>query len=355
MPIKPNLFALATKELSQDAFIAWLLQWADPSCGEHNRSLHLVAQSFLKELLSLQGTPPGDINRVEAGRQWENIDVWAEVNDSHLLLIEDKVGTGPHSDQLSRYRATGEKWCQERGCQLVCVYIKTHSDSAHNLENVRRQGFAVLNRRRFLDLLEAHDIQNDIYTDFRDRLKDLERIESRFDQKKIGDWDGNDWKGLYQALEQRRPVVNWGYVNNPAGGFWNLVLNWFDLEGVCPYMQIEQGNLCFKVGEVYDSRRDIRERFHNLLMSSAQSDMGLQRPGRFGSGTYMTVAIVPRQIWLGQDDQVIHLDSVLSRLSRYEVWLKTTVGNAHKGAAPNGGPATPVGNSGVTDGAPSVS
>ena len=329
--MKPNLFALATKELSQDAFLAWLLQWADPRCHEHDSALHLVATSFVRELISLQGTPPGEINRVEAGRQWENVDVWAEVNDSHLIIIEDKVGTGQHSDQLSRYRATGEKWCQGKGCQLICVYIKTHSDSALNLENVRRQGFAVLHRRRFLELLETHKVDNDIYCDFRDRLRELERMESRFDQKSVGAWDGNDWKGFYQALEQRRPIVNWGYVNNPAGGFWNLVLNWFDLDRVCPYMQIEQGNLCFKVGEVYDARRDVRERFHSLLMSAALPDLGLQRPGRFGNGTYMTVAVVPRQVWLCADDEVIEIDAVLARLDRYESWLKSIIENSTQG------------------------
>jgi len=332
---KPNLFALATRELSQDAFIAWLLQWADPGCGIYNRELQAVAESFLRELIALQSEVPLSIDRVEAGRQWENIDVWAEVNHSHLIIIEDKVGTGPHSDQLSRYRVTGEKWCQERGRQLVCVYIKTHSDSALNLENVGRHGFAVLNRRRLLDLLNAHEVQSDIYMDFRDRLRELERLESSFDKKKISDWDGNDWKGLYQALEQRRSVVDWGYVYNPAGGFWNLVLNWFDHEGVCPFMQIEQGNLCFKVGEVYDSRRDIRERFHNLLMSASQPDMGLQRPGRFGSGTYMTVAVVPRQVWLGMDDEAVDVDAVLSRLDSYESWLKKTIEEAQQGAGAN--------------------
>lgn len=327
---RPNLFTLATKELSQDAFIAWLLQWADPRCRDHNSELQAVAESFLRELISLQSEVPDSIDRVEAGRQWENIDVWAEVNNSHLIIIEDKVGTGQHSDQLSRYRAIGEKWCQERGCKLVCVYIKTHSDSALNLETVGRQGFAVLNRKRLLDVLNAHEVQSDIYTDFRDRLQELERLESSFDKKKISDWHGHDWKGLYQALEQRRSVVNWGYVNNPAGGFWNLVLNWFDHEGVCPYMQIEQGNLCFKVGEVYDSHRDVRGRFHNLLMTASQPDMGLQRPGRFGSGTYMTVAIVPRQVWLAADDQIIDIESVLSRLDYYESWLKSIIEEAQQ-------------------------
>jgi len=327
---KPNLFALATKELSQDAFIAWLLQWADPRCGNHNKGLHSLAKLFLKGLISRQGTPPSELNRVEAGRQWENIDVWVEVNDSHLIIIEDKIGSGQHSDQLSRYRAIGEKWCQERGCQLICIYIKTHSDSARNLENVQRQGFAVLNRRKFLDLLETHDVESDIYSDFRDRLRELEQMESRFNQKKISDWDVNDWKGLYQTLEQRRPVENWGYVNNPGISFWCLLLNWFDYDGVSSFMQIEQGSLCFKVGEVYDSRRDVRERFHNLLMSSAKSDMGLQRPGRFGNGTTMTVAFVPRQVWLGADDQVIDIDAVLSRLDFYESWLKSVISTAQQ-------------------------
>ena len=218
----------------------------------------------------------------------------------------------------------------EQGRKLVCVYIKTHSDSALNLQNVERQGFAVLSRKHLLEVLNAHEVQSDIYMDFRDRLRELERLESCFDKKMISDWNGTDWKGLYQAIEQRRSVVNWGYVNNPAGGFWNLVLNWFDHEGVCPYMQIEQGNLCFKVGEVYESHRDVRGQFHNLLMSASLPDMGLQRPGRFGSGTYMTVAVVPRQVWLGADDQIIDIDSVIARLGQYESWLKKIIEEAEQ-------------------------
>lgn len=333
--MKPNLFTLATKELSQDAFIAWLLQWADPRCGDYCQKLQLAAAAFLRYLISLQSSVPVSIDRVKAGRQWKNIDVWAEINDTHLVIIEDKVGTGQHSDQLSRYRATGEKWCQEHGRKLVCVYIKTHSDSALNLENVEKQGFSVLNRRKFLDLLDAYEVKNDIYLDFRERMRELERLETSFDQKNISDWNGHDWKGLYQEIETRRSIVNWGYVNNPNGGFWNLILNWFDHDGVCPYMQIEQGDLCFKVGEVYDSRRDVRNRFHSILMSESDAILGLQRPARFGNGTYMTVAVVPRHKWLGSNDEIVDIETVLSRLDRYESWLKQTLTNAQQGGAGN--------------------
>jgi len=33
--MKPNIFRLATKELSQDGFFTWLLQWADNNHKQH--------------------------------------------------------------------------------------------------------------------------------------------------------------------------------------------------------------------------------------------------------------------------------------------------------------------------------
>ena len=339
--MKPNLFALATKELSQDAFVAWLLQWADPKAREHNPELSAVAVEFVNRLIALQGTVPARIERVNAGRQWENIDVWAEVNDSHLIVIENKTGTDQHSNQLLRYKMTGEDWCREHGCELICVYIKTHSDSSHNLKQVVGQGFAVFSRRELLELLDAYETGSDIYNDFRDRLRELEKNESEFSKKKIGDWIAADWKGLYQRLEQSRNVVGWGYVPNPSGGFWNAVLNWFHSEGAEPYMQIEQGPLCFKVGEVYENRREVRERFHRLLMERSEPDMRLVRPGRFGSGTYMTVAVVPRAVWLGGDDQLLDLDAVLDRLNRYESWLKNLIEDFNNGSCEKIESATP--------------
>ncbi len=37
---KPNLFSYATSELSQDAFIAWLLAWASPEYQTVDKELH---------------------------------------------------------------------------------------------------------------------------------------------------------------------------------------------------------------------------------------------------------------------------------------------------------------------------
>jgi hypothetical protein len=326
--VKPNLFAIATKELSQDAFLAWLIQWADPACEQHNPVLRKVAVEFVRKLVSLQGEAPAEINKICVGRQRENIDVWCEINGSYFLIIEDKVGSGQHSNQLFRYKTAAASWCKD-GQELICIYIKTQSDSAGNLRRVKEQGFAVFGRRDVLCFLEKFDVDNDIYNDFRDRLRQIETNESRFVRKQLAEWNRDDWKGFYQALERRRDVLNWSYVSNPGGGFLSAVLNWYEVSnGVCAFMQIEEGNLCFKIGEVHNDRRVIRQRFHHLLMTSTTPDLQLRRPTRFGSGKYMTVAVVPRTAWLGSDDKVPDFDSTVDRLNRYEEWFKRVIAAA---------------------------
>ena len=80
--MKPNIFEIATKELNQDAFITWLLQFADANCIKYDEYINKCGIEFVTELIKKQ-IPEFDekIETVKAGRQWENIDVWAEIND----------------------------------------------------------------------------------------------------------------------------------------------------------------------------------------------------------------------------------------------------------------------------------
>lgn len=325
--MKPNLFAFATKELSQDAFLAWLIQWADSRCREHDPGLHEAAQDFVRTLLGLQGEPPTQITKVVSGRQRENIDVWAEINDTHLLIIEDKTGSGQHSGQLERYRKAAQEWCKEKGLSLTCVYLKTQSDSAVRIAEVEAQNFAVYSRARFLALLDSHSVENAIYQDFRDRLTNFEALEGEFFEKLIGEWTEHDWKGFYQAVERRRPIADWVYVNRIGDPFWALVLNFPYCQGYPLYMQIEQGPLTFKVGDVdyEDGRSDVRGRYHEILMERRDEAPGLERPDRFGSGYYMTLARVPAEVWLGAPDSRIDVAAVVERLNAYEAWLMRVI------------------------------
>src|SRR5262245_44085715 len=101
----PNLFGFATSELSQDAFLCWLVSWADPTHQANDEALHTTAVTFLDRLLEVsRGPKVSEYRSLEVRRQWQSIDVLLVVNGETVIIIEDKTDTKDHSDQLRRYR-----------------------------------------------------------------------------------------------------------------------------------------------------------------------------------------------------------------------------------------------------------
>lgn len=100
-----NLFDFATKELSQDAFLRWLIE------SVNNPDVASVSRAFLKWLTGYNGK----IEVVRTAPQWKRIDVVAELFcpktcESIVLAIEDKVDAGEHDDQLNKYGKKLEEW-----------------------------------------------------------------------------------------------------------------------------------------------------------------------------------------------------------------------------------------------------
>tara|TARA_R100000935_G_C2826561_1_gene162635 strand:+ start:205 stop:468 length:264 start_codon:yes stop_codon:yes gene_type:complete len=79
MKKRPNIFDYAASELSQDGFLTWLIQWADKAYQNIDSSLNAYAISFVQELLGKNNSYK--LETVVAGRQWNNIYVWALVNN----------------------------------------------------------------------------------------------------------------------------------------------------------------------------------------------------------------------------------------------------------------------------------
>ena len=119
---KPNIFNYATSELSQDAFICWLIEWSDIAHSDKDELLNTCASKFVKELIQVPSTYK--IQSVEVGRQWYNIDVWALINNEYFLVIEDKKGTTEHSDQLKRYAEIAKEHYKKSDIAIKLVYFK---------------------------------------------------------------------------------------------------------------------------------------------------------------------------------------------------------------------------------------
>ena len=115
-----NLFDYATKELSQDAFLRWLFE-------NYNCENESVKNAFRKLFDSFTNNKfeKKEITDLKTVAQWKNIDVsiWFTVDEKeHLIVIEDKTGSGIHDDQLKRY---SEK-------------INNHNDFWRNEENRKK-------------------------------------------------------------------------------------------------------------------------------------------------------------------------------------------------------------------------
>ena len=95
----PNLFRYATKELAQDAALAYILVWAKPAYCESPPPLHWLGTAMLRALLATKigETAVPTVTSLEVETQVEHIDVLALINDENedglVLLIEDKVET----------------------------------------------------------------------------------------------------------------------------------------------------------------------------------------------------------------------------------------------------------------------
>jgi hypothetical protein len=335
---KPNIFDIATKELHQDAFITWILQYADNKYKDLDPLLNKCGQELIAKLIRTKHKNFNEeIISVQADRQWNNIDVWAKVNNKYLIIIEDKTFSSFHSGQLERYQKIATSWCAEnKYLDPVCIYLKTGNDSKRNLKKVTDKGYSLFQRLDFLSILDKYaECNNDIFIDFHRRLKKLEKVNNLFVDKIIGDWNDNDWQGFFQYLDREIHLVNWHRVNNPNGGFWNAIINWEQWGDFPAYVQIEEDKFCFKVSThpediatpLTRNRREVRNELYRLVMEKAQVEglTEIERPKKFGNGNYMTVAIVKKGNWLGKKDEKVDLKKVVFNIHKYRDFLDSLI------------------------------
>lgn len=312
----PNIFSYATSELSQDAMFAWLLQWASPEYADADPGLYQAGQKFVRLLAGKDERFP--IDSIEVGRQWENIDVWAEINDDTFLVIEDKTGTSVHDDQLERYKTSVEREYNGKRTDLCYAYVKTSEEPRSVLKGIENSGFRTVNRSDILKCLEDYKGNDTLLAAFREHLQDLEDSVMSYKTLPEKQWGWNAWQGFYKELESRVDLDSWSYVANPSGGFLGARWHFIDSQGCTMYLQFEQGKLCFKISyEGEEDRSAVRDRAHSILLETAKEKYPeVRRPDRFGTGTYMTIAVVDEENLFG--DGPVDFDSLTLKLKEYE-------------------------------------
>lgn len=310
---KPNLFTFATSELSQDAFIAWLLAWADPGHARHDVALHGTAALLLDRLLTLCGIPrPNIISSVMVQRQYKKIDVVVVINGRIAIGIEDKVQSSEHSNQLQRYQMVLRDAFDPQN--IGAVYLKTGDQGSY--EKVEEAGYVRFSRSDFLAALRSGlelGLRNEIVLEFITYLETWNATVDGFRTAPLDQWnkDRRRWIGFFLLLERHLSGVDWKFVPNKSGGFMGLWWHWRGNR----YLQLEGEKLCFKIQvEKEDDRRAEWEALHAVLMQKqTRFPLSLKRP-RFKSGKWMTVALLSRDYRATNEAGLFDLDGTLATL-----------------------------------------
>ena len=286
---EPNLFTYATSELSQDAFICWLLSWASPKLKDSDKDLHECSTNFIRSLFDKhKKCIPSKIEQVEVRKQDNNIDVLCIINNTYPILIEDKTGTKNHSNQLDRYLEVIKGSFDEKN--IIPIYFKTEDQGSY--KDVLKNGYQPFLRADFLNILNGYKGVNAILLDYRSYLQSISDKVENYKYTKISKWDRYAWMGFYLELQKRLGDGNWGYVApKGVGGFLGFWWHFQEDNDCQQHLQLKQDKFCFKIKvKNKDERRLLRSKWHEIIKSQAQDNgLDLVKPSRFGKGEYMTV------------------------------------------------------------------
>lgn len=311
---KPNLFNYATSELSQDAFICYLSEWAKPKNKEVDNLLHEIATEFVCKLLGKNLT----IEKLKICRQWNSIDVLLFINEKYAVIVEDKKETKEHSNQLNRYFEI----VKERFPNYKTIGIYYKMEEQGDYSGVEKAGYGRINRSDMKELLEKYQGgQNVIITDYYQKLLDLESSVNSYKTLKVGDWEKDSWVGFYTEL-QKEFNGSWQYVANPSGGFLGFHWGWRGVKLGDFFLQIEDNHgLMFKIYFHDDNldnnqKRNLRDKLRHSLHSKKDNfRFEIKNTGRVGKS--MSIAKIENFI-IEKEDGTADIEKTFENIKKIE-------------------------------------
>lgn len=320
--MKPNLFHYATSELSQDAIFLWLINWAKPEHKTANEEIHNLGCDFVRLLIGKE-IP---ITSIQTRKQEKNMDITVDINNSIYLVVEDKVGSGTHGNQLSKYREIArEKYGHNR--ELCFVYIKTENESFSKLRKIQiEEQYRVINREDIITLFRKYECSiraNDIISDYFDCLLAKQEATETYKVLPYTEWKVPAWQGFYMALESKMSDGAWHYVNRIGNIFWGYYFSEIQVNEGSLYLQIEQNTFCIKlsVGGDRSSYSHKRDKYRDYIRQCINDDTsGIRNPSRLGCGKDMTLFVIDSLSLYGSGK--VDIDEYIEKTKKYRELLE---------------------------------
>lgn len=184
-----NLFDYATKELSQDAFLAWVFQnCEDAEIGDFSRR-------FISALISTdqKKIDPSKISNPNVKTQYKDVDVLLEFKidgSDSVLVIEDKTNSNPHSNQLDKYKKIITNEYQGKECFFV--YYKTNKvdENSDEYETITKAEWKLFDITE-IEAFFKNEVENKniIVRFYAEHVDDIYKKLTGISNKSMTEWD----------------------------------------------------------------------------------------------------------------------------------------------------------------------
>ena len=257
MQVKNNIFWYSNKEFAQDAFLLYFFSFAkkgfaspdEDSAGE----LSSLAKQFLRKLWPTKFGSMSDeeLNVTDTKKQYKKIDVLIQINNDCYIIIEDKIGTNVHNDQINVYAKRlneEDKIPQEN---ILCVFYKT-------IEQAFSEPEPIVNctRQDILSILNQYKGSNLIVLNYRQYLQDMEDMTENWRRTAMNQWDSWSWRGFFRHITEsglmdyrsEKRLDGWKYIDNQNGGYYGICWKlWRDDDKI----KLEKKGLIPMIGTLY--------------------------------------------------------------------------------------------------------
>lgn len=291
-----NLFSWATSELSQDAFICWLMSFAMKENHGKNPALESCAMDLLHRIPGLETA--SEVLCVK--RQVYHIDVLLKVGDFYVI-IEDKTFTGTREDQILRYKEALKSLEDIPPEKIKTVLYTLLIQPPQDVD-------CIFKLETLLEIMRPYksSSNSDVFSYYVEHLEKT-ADDTDFTKHPISEWCGATYRAFFEHLRKEGLVsedYEYGYVSNYGGGFTGV---WWDFHGrkIDPpesyieevYMQIQKNShgediVCVKIN-LPDGEND-REKFKHARQKIFEYFLcidGLQRRWS-GKGKTETVCYI---------------------------------------------------------------
>ncbi len=223
-----NIFKFASKELSQDAFLCWLIN----GINTEDEKSQKISKKFIKMIIDkigdikLQNCIKNEEYKIEIKKQYKSIDILLIIGN-YYIIIEDKIKTYEHDNQIYKYEYSLIKNGIPYNNIFTCYYKIYDEYNIHN-----KFVNAIITRKDMISLLKDECKDNIYIKDYYEYLSEIEKYSlDRFISEKIKyeksdilrkpqDAIYTNFYGNLEKKEKTEEIIGWGYADNKSGGTW---------------------------------------------------------------------------------------------------------------------------------------